>query len=169
MGYDQSYGTGGFSYRFAPQYELEYGAADEPLGMTHRVGISYRFGGFFASSRAEPAVFSPTGEHAVTKIALNSRTKAEPDRWTLEIVNKSDEVIRRFSGAGQPPAHVQWDGKAGTRIPIFDSGVPTAKPQLLDGKGRRLAVGADPVLRFYRVYRRKPFSIQPDRRCMPRG
>ena len=120
VGFDDAYGTGGFSYRFAPQYQIDYGVADQPLGMTHRIGISYRFGGFFASAKADPDVFSPTGEHAVTKITLNARTKADPDRWTLEIVNKSDEVVRRFSGAGQPPAHVQWDGKDENGLPLAD-------------------------------------------------
>jgi hypothetical protein len=119
-GYDDSYGTGGLTYRFAPQYQLDYGIADQALGLTHRVGFSYRFGGFFASSKAEPAIFSPTGEKAVTKISLNARTKAEPDQWTLEIVNKSDEVVRRFAGQGQPPAHVQWDGKDETGLPLPD-------------------------------------------------
>ena len=138
MGYDNAYGTGGFTYRFAPQYELDYAVADDVLGMTHRVGLSYRFGGFFASSRAEPAVFSPTGEHAVTKIALNSRTKADPERWTLEIVNKGDEVIRRFSGTGQPPAHVQWDGKDESGLPVAD-GVYRYRLQVKDKEGREVA------------------------------
>lgn len=138
MGYDQSYGTGGFSYRFAPQYELEYAAADQPLGMTHRVGLSYRFGGFFASSHADPEVFSPTGEHAVTKISLNSRTKSDPDRWTLEIVSKADEVVRRFSGEGQPPAHVQWDGKDENGLPVAD-GIYRYRLQVKDKEGREVA------------------------------
>jgi hypothetical protein len=120
VGYDDAYGAGGFTYRFAPQYQVDYAVADQALGITHRIGVAYRFGGFFASSRAEPQVFSPTGEHAVTKIALNARTKAEPEVWTLEIVNKSDEVVRRFSGKGQPPAHVQWDGKDEAGLPLPD-------------------------------------------------
>jgi hypothetical protein len=120
VGFDHDRGTGGFSYRFAPQYQVDYGVADHPLGLTHRVGLAYRFGGFFASSHAEPAVFSPTGEHAVTKITLNARTKAEPQDWTLAIVNKSDEVVRRFGGPGQPPAHLLWDGKDETGLPLPD-------------------------------------------------
>jgi hypothetical protein len=120
MGYDDSYATGGFSYRFAPQYQVDYGVADNPLGLTHRVGIAYRFGGFFASSSAEPSVFSPTGEHAVTKISLNARTKAEPQTWSLDILNKSDEVVRRFGGQGQPPSHLQWDGKDENGMPLAD-------------------------------------------------
>jgi hypothetical protein len=119
-GFDNAYGTGGFSYRFAPQYQVDYAVADQTLGLTHRVGVSYRFGGFFASSKAEPQVFSPTGEHAVTKIALNARTKSDPEVWTLDLVNKADEVVRRFSGKGQPPSHVQWDGKDATGLPLPD-------------------------------------------------
>ena len=141
VGYDDAYATGGFSYRFMPQYQVDYAIADQPLGMTHRVGISYRFGGFFASSKAEPSVFSPTGERAVTKITLNARTKADPEEWTLEILNKSDEVVRRFSGKGQPPAHVQWDGKDETGLPLAD-GVYRYRLSVKDREGRALLATA---------------------------
>lgn len=120
MGYSPDGGSGGFSYRFAPQYTLDYATADHALGLQHRVGVSMNFGGFFASSNAEPAVFSPTGEHAVTRITLNSRTKASPVAWTLDIVNKADEVVRRFGGAGQPPSHLEWDGKDENGLPLPD-------------------------------------------------
>jgi hypothetical protein len=119
-GIDQSRGSGGLTYRFTPRYQLDYGVADHPLGMMHRVGISYRFGGYFASSRAEPEAFSPTGERAVTKISLNAHTKDDPDNWTLDILDKSNAVVRRFGGKGQPPAHVEWDGKDETGLPLAD-------------------------------------------------
>jgi len=137
VGLDDAAGTGGFSYRFAPQYQLDYGVADHALGMTHRVGVSYRFGGFFASSKADPTVFSPTGERAVTKILLNARTKADAQNWSLEIVNKAEEVVRRFGGNGQTPAHVQWDGKDETGLPLADG---TYRYQLVvnDREGRRI-------------------------------
>jgi hypothetical protein len=136
-GFNDSYGTGGLTYHFAPQYQLDYAIADQPLGLTHRVGLSYRFGGFFASSKAEPAIFSPTGDKAVTKISLNARTKGEPDSWTLEIVNKSDEVVRRFAGQGQPPSHVQWDGKDETGMPLAD-GTYHYRLTVKDREGRSL-------------------------------
>lgn len=120
LGFDDDRGTGGFSYRITPQYQLDYAAADHVLGMTHRFGISYRFGGFFASSAADPAVFSPTGERAVTKIALNARTKGEPRDWTLTILDKGDIVVRTFGGPGQPPPHLLWDGKDETGLPLAD-------------------------------------------------
>lgn len=120
LGVDDKAGTGGFGVRFAPRYQLDYAVENHPLGMTHRVGVSYRFGGFFASSKADPTVFSPTGEHAVTQIQLNAHTKADARSWTLEIVNKAQEVVRRFGGNGQTPAHVQWDGKDETGLSLPD-------------------------------------------------
>jgi hypothetical protein len=120
LGFDDDRGTGGFTYRMTPQYQFDYAVADHVLGMTHRAGISYRFGGFFASSVAEPAMFSPTGERAVTKIALQARTKADPREWSLSIVDKGELVVRRFGGPGQPPPHLLWDGKDETGFPLAD-------------------------------------------------
>lgn len=120
FGFDDERGSGGLSYRISPQYQVDYAVADHPLGLTHRVGLAYRFGGFFASSAADPTVFSPTGERAVTKISLNARTKAEPSEWALTILDKGDAIVRRFGGAGQPPAHLLWDGKDETGLPLAD-------------------------------------------------
>jgi hypothetical protein len=138
MGYDPSGGSGGITYRFMPQYSLEYAAADHPLGLTQRVGLSMRFGGFFASSVADPAVFSPTGDRAVTRITLNSRTKADPQTWSLDILSKSDEVVRRFGGQGQPPSHLQWDGKDENGLPLAD-GVYRYSLVVKDAVGRTVA------------------------------
>ncbi len=120
VGMDNQEPAGGLSYRFAGKYQFDYGVMDHPLGLTHRLGLTYRFGGFFASAKAEPAVFSPTGEKAVTKIDLNARTKGETESWTLSLVNKSDETVRTFGGKGAPPAHLLWDGKDETGLPLPD-------------------------------------------------
>jgi hypothetical protein len=120
MGWSPDGPSGGLTYRFAPRYTVDYAAADHPLGLQHRIGVSAHFGGFFASSTADPPVFSPTGEQAVTRISLNARTKAGPQTWTLEILDKSDEVVRRFGGQGQPPSHLEWDGKNENGLPLPD-------------------------------------------------
>jgi flagellar hook assembly protein FlgD len=91
-------------------------------------------------------VFSPTGEQAVTRIALNSRTKAGPQTWALEIVNKSDEVVRRFGGQGQPPAHLEWDGKDENGLPLPDGNyryslvVKDAVGRVVAGPARYIAI-----------------------------
>ncbi len=120
VGMDDQEPSGGLSYRFADRYQFDYGVLDHALGLTHRLGLTYRFGGFFASAQADPPVFSPTGEKAVTKIDLNARTKGEPESWTLVLVNKSDETVRTFGGKGTPPAHLLWDGKDETGLPLPD-------------------------------------------------
>jgi hypothetical protein len=134
-GYDRTSATGGFGYRFHPQYQFDYGVSDHTLGLTHRIGLSYRFSGFFASSTAEPQVFSPTGEKAVTRFTLNSRTKSESREWTLVLRNKSDEVVRRFGGKGQAPSHIEWDGKDETGMPLPD-GVYRYRLVVVDAAGR---------------------------------
>lgn len=120
IGLDDQSPAGGMSYRFAGHYQFDYGVLDHPLGLTHRVGLSYRFGGFFASAKADPEIFSPTGERAVTKIDLNARTKAEVEDWSLDLISKSNEAVRRFGGKGAPPAHILWDGKDETGLPLAD-------------------------------------------------
>ena len=135
VGLDDQNPGGGMSYRFAGNYQFDYGVLDHPLGLTHRIGLTYRFGGFFAKAKASPEIFSPTGERAVTKIDLNARTKAELDSWKLDILNKADEVVRSFGGKGQPPAHIQWDGKDETGLPLAD-GEYRYRLQVNDADGR---------------------------------
>jgi hypothetical protein len=137
VGYNDANAAGGFSYRVDPRIQLDYGVSDHELGFTHRVGLSYRFGGFFASSRAVPEVFSPTGERSVTKIYLQSRTKDETESWRLAILNKSDETVRRFAGKGVPPAHLVWDGKDESGLPLPD-GVYRYQLQVNDREGREI-------------------------------
>jgi hypothetical protein len=137
IGYDDAYATGGFSYRMNGPMQFDYGVSDQPLGMTHRFGLAYRFGGFFASSKADPEVFSPTGENSVTKIRLRAHTKADAESWTLTLLNKSAEVVRRFGGKGLPPAHILWDGKDEAGLPVAD-GVYRYRLVVLDREGREI-------------------------------
>jgi hypothetical protein len=157
-GYNESAPGGGISYRFNNKYQFDYGVLDHPLGLTHRIGLSYRFGGFFASAKASPEVFSPTGETAVTKISLNARTKAQPESWSLKLMNKSDEVVRTFGGKGQPPAHLLWDGKDETGLPLPDGNyrytleVHDSEGRIIESRTRAIEIstggpqGAVPVI-----------------------
>ncbi len=120
VGYAATDPSGGFSYRVSPDFRFDYAATDQELGMIHRFGLSYEFGGFFASSEAAPEVFSPLGQLSVTKFNLKTNTKGDASSWGLEIVDKSGQVVRRFGGKGVPPAHVMWDGKAETGLPLPD-------------------------------------------------
>jgi hypothetical protein len=138
LGMDASSPAGGISYRLPSGLQVDYGLSDEDLGVTHRIGISYRFGGFFASSIADPPVFSPLGQQSVTKFELKSKTKAETKDWDLEIADKSNQVVRRFGGAGTPPSHVMWDGKDETGLPCPD-GIYSYVLMVRDDEGRTIS------------------------------
>jgi len=135
VGYNDDYLAGGLSFRLADGFQFDYAMGDHFLGVTHRVGISYRFGGFFASSEAVPPVFSPIGTQSVTKIHLKARTKTEAHNWNLQILDKSNIVVRRFSGSGVPPAHVMWDGKDESGLTVAD-GIYRYQLVVVDAEGR---------------------------------
>jgi hypothetical protein len=120
VGYYDSDPAGGVSLRPNPTLQVDYGVADHELGVVHRLGVSYRFGGFFASSEARPPIFSPLGQRSVTQFNLKARTKREAQEWSLEVSDKFKQVVRRFSGKGLPPSHVVWDGKDEAGLPLPD-------------------------------------------------
>ncbi len=137
IGYDASEPSGGVSVRPGENTQFDYGIVDHELGAVHRIGFSYRFGGFFASSSADPQVFSPLGDRPVSRVQLRTRTKSETQDWTLSFVDKFDNLVRRYSGQGTPPAHVIWDGKNDNGLPLPDG---TYRYQLTvrDADGRQI-------------------------------
>jgi len=146
IGMDDQNPAGGMSYRFAGHYQFDYGVMDHPLGLSHRIGLTYRFGGFFASAKADPEIFSPTGERATTKIDLNARTKGDTDSWSLDLINKSGEVVRKFGGKGAPPPHILWDGKDETGLPLADGeyryrlSVHDAEGRVIESRARAVTI-----------------------------
>jgi hypothetical protein len=138
--------SGGLSYDFDSGLGVHYGVTDQELGMSHRVGISYAFGGFHARAAATPEVFSPLGRNSVTRIDLESNTKAETERWRLEIADNSGRVIRTFGGPGAPPSHVMWDGKDASGFPLPDGQyayvltVDDAEGRILAGPARSVVI-----------------------------
>jgi hypothetical protein len=138
VGYFDSEASGGFSYQVNHNIRFDYGMSDHELGVVHRFAVSYRFGGFFASSQAQPAVFSPLGENSVTKFQIKTRTKAEPKRWRLDVWDKHDQIVRTFGGVGVPPAHVMWDGKDENGMTLAD-GVYRYTLVVIDEEGREVS------------------------------
>lgn len=137
LGYDDAYAAGGLSYRLPDGWRFDYGVADHDLGVTHRLGLSYRFGGFFAQSQASPEVFSPTGQQSVTKFHLKTRTKAAAKSWDMKIYDKSDELVRQFGGPDVPPAHILWDGKNEAGLPLPD-GMYRYVLRVMDAEGHEV-------------------------------
>lgn len=119
-GYAQENVGAGLSVRATHNLSFDYGAQDNELGVLHRFGVVYNFGGFHATSQASPEIFSPAGENSVTSFGLKAHTRGEPAEWTLDIIDKHDQLVRRFGGKGGPPAHVLWDGTNEAGMPLPD-------------------------------------------------
>ena len=134
-GYHDTEPAGGMSYRFNSNMRFDYGMSDHELGIVHRFAVSYRFGGFFAASNANPEVFSPIGEHSVTQFQMKARTKDDAQRWRLDIRDKHDQIVRTFGGPGVPPAHVMWDGKNEAGLTLAD-GMYRYRLVVVDDVGR---------------------------------
>ena len=97
-GFDDSCGTG-LSYRSPqPPARLASPTSAGPPGSASATDSTDS-----SPVQADPAIFSPTGGRR-SPDPLVPHQGADPDQWTLEIVNKSDEVVRRFAGRGQPPS-----------------------------------------------------------------
>lgn len=136
-GYDYDNPAGGFTYRAPNGVDFDYGVTDNEFGVIHQFGLSYRFGGFFAQSVASPEVFSPTGRKATTQFDLRSRTRGSAVNWTLEITDKSGNLVRNFGGKQLPPQQITWDGKDQTGLPLPD-GLYTYELRVVDDEGTEL-------------------------------
>lgn len=119
-GFDGSRPVGGFTVNLPEDLRLDYGAGNNELGIIHRFSVSWRFGGFFAKSQASNEVISPLGSKSATRFDLAARTRHDIESWRLEISDKSGQIVRKFGGRGAPPAHLMWDGKTATGIPLPD-------------------------------------------------
>jgi hypothetical protein len=119
-GFDGEDPAGGFTVNLPRDLRLDYGTGSHDLGMVHRFSLSWRFGGFFARSRANTDVISPLGSRSTARIDLEARTRHEIESWRLEIADNAGRLVRRFGGRGNPPAQLMWDGKGSAGLPLPD-------------------------------------------------
>jgi len=137
VGGNQFTPTGGISVSLPNNLVVDYGLNDNELGVAHRIGLSYQFGGFFAGAEPNREVFSPLGRNPLAKFSLQTKTRKMPKEWTLEIVDESGQGKRSFKGKGTPPADIVWDGKDGSGNPVPD-GVYYYKFYVDDGDGQKI-------------------------------
>lgn len=65
------------------------------------------------SVQADPPLFSPVAERGKneTTLLLDAKSDADMSTWRLSIAGKDATASRTFSGLGQPPRSLPWDGK----------------------------------------------------------
>lgn len=105
----------GVSYQ---DINVDYAATVNEYSLAHKFALSYRFGGYDLSLKAEPEIFSPIGGNRKSYIRITARTKYEIYKWKLEITDGSGDAVKSFSGAGNPDAEVIWDGLKNDGMPM---------------------------------------------------
>lgn len=87
--------------------------------------------------------FSPNGDGKFDslKISIDSNQYEDVQRWTLNILNQGGEVQRVFSGEGEMPAEVVWDGNLSMTSDVESGQAPegtyTAEIDVLYEKGAK--------------------------------
>ena len=95
--------TAGIDYAFVP-----YGV----LGDTHRISLNIIIGG----DLIRPQAFVQAGPDFVLgsqSVMVNFSTKTEEplDHWKITILNADGMPVKTLQGKGNPPSHIQWDGR----------------------------------------------------------
>jgi hypothetical protein len=97
---------------------FDYGLVAKDAVMSHKFALSYRFGGYDLSLKAEPEVFSPIGSNKKTYIRINAKVKYSIYKWKVEITNGLGDVVKTWMGAGEPDAEEIWDGLKTDGLPM---------------------------------------------------
>jgi hypothetical protein len=79
------------------------------LEPTHKVSLTFNFGGFKTWIEAKPDVFSPMEK--IVWLYVHIGAKREIERWQLAIKNSLGETVRTFGAFGEPTLTLSWDGR----------------------------------------------------------
>ena len=97
---------------------LDYGAVVTDYSLSHKFALSYRFGGYDLSLKAEPEVFSPIGGNRKTYIRISAKMKYNIYKWKVEITDNMGDVVKSWTGSGEPDTEVIWDGLKTDGMPM---------------------------------------------------
>ena len=72
--------------------------------------------------RSVPPLFSPNGDGVLdtTVFQLSYRDESPAGKWTLAIKNETGKTVRAFSGQGNVPASIEWDGRGDLKKILAD-------------------------------------------------
>lgn len=99
---------------------FDYAATMNSLVLSHKFGLSYRFGTYGVFLKAEPAIFSPFGGNRRVYITAESNTKYEAYKWIMQIKGPDGRTAKEWMGAGTPDSQFVWDGLRDDGLPHKD-------------------------------------------------
>jgi hypothetical protein len=113
--------TGNVTTGFGILYQdisFDYGLSFNELIMSHKIALSYRFGGYELKLKAEPEIFSPIGGIKKTYIRVYAKAKFEIYKWKIDITDRKGNVVKSWFGSGNPDEALIWDGLNSDGMPM---------------------------------------------------
>lgn len=97
---------------------FDYAASMTEYDLSHKFALSYRFGGYDLSLKAEPEIFSPIGGNRKSYLRVSAKTKYTIYKWRIEVTDGMGDVVKSWAGAGEPDTEVIWDGLKPDGMPM---------------------------------------------------
>lgn len=79
--------------------------------------VSIDRAGQVSTVEVSPLLFSPNGDGIKDSVTLKivSAGAASIERWELSILNRNGKLAKKFSGKGDPPRRIEWNGMQGRK------------------------------------------------------
>ncbi len=92
------------------------------LSPTHKIGFSFKFGGFRVWASAFPKYFSPKLESKENLLTINIKYSAKKriKRWQFLIRSELGEIVKTYQGFDEMPTKFFWDGLDDIGRPVAD-------------------------------------------------
>jgi hypothetical protein len=116
--------TLGISFRMAGpdkdglglDYAYQFPAENDP-DATHWFTLSYKWGGIIkniplpdVNVSVDPPIFAPKRGELAT-FAMKADSPNGIDRWSLNIIDRNNLVVKTYQDRGEPPAQILWGGE----------------------------------------------------------
>ncbi len=114
-----------FKYLISLDYAYQFPEFNEQTG-SHWFSVVFHWGGPKrsiplpdVSATVDPPIFAPRNGEVAT-FALAAKSKNGIARWTLNILNSNNEVVKTYQDMGTPPDQIIWGGEDKTYRPLPD-------------------------------------------------
>jgi len=126
--------SGGFGFRW-DNWQIDYAYLMHDLGSTNVLSATVRFGvPYGVKLKQDRSLFSPSGSDKDVSFGIDTAVQGRVDNWTLQIKDKSGNIVRVVEGNGTPPGEFVWRGEddQGRLVPDGDYEV---RVSILDDMG----------------------------------
>ncbi len=115
------------------------------IGIKHRIPVLRKFPPLNAEVELSTTVFSPDGDgvNDTLDIALQTKNGSSCREWTVEIRDHHQNPVKTWSGKGEPPGEIRWDGYSSENSMVFSASDYYLEIRMTDKLGNRLSDTAE--------------------------